>query len=456
MKFGVTAIICLALLACASTAQAAQRYAAPEGKGGEPCAQAAPCSLKDAIGGANSEDEVIVGSGEYTVPTPIFSGAKNVYVHGDLGGAMPKINASVVGSPINFAESARFAYLEILNTAGTTAYGFSCRPGGRIERVRVLALSATNALGVFQSEGCLVRDSVIRSQGTNAVGILNAGTTGAVAVDRNLTVLASGTESIGLSAVNSGTTAIDVKDSIFAGDLLDLKVAANAKAFVGNSNFDSSKVEPEGQMIDLGGNQNGAPLFVDAAKGDYREAVSSPTIDGGVDDQLGALDLGGNARVIGAAVDIGAFEFAPTPPPPPSPSPAAGQIQSLALAPSTFRPAQSGEAVISAAKTARAPIGTTVTYSLSATATTKFSVERKTSGRKVGRRCVKQTKSNKSKAKCALLKPVSGGFTHSGAAGLNSFKFTGRVGNRALAPGRYELVASAGGGVKRAPFAIVK
>jgi hypothetical protein len=208
-------------------------------------------------------------------------------------------------------------------------------------------------------------------------------------------------------------------------------------------------------IADLGGNQTAAPLFVDAAHGDYREAPGSPTIDAGIADQLGPLDIAGNTRILGAAPDIGAYEFVPPPAVPRPTSAAAGQLQSLSLAPSTFTPVNTGEAIFSATKKAKAPIGTTVTFSLSAAATTEFSVEHKTTGRRAGKKCVKRTRTNISHKKCAIVKPVSGSFTDSGATGLNRFKFSGRIGNRALAPGRYELVASAGG-VKRASFAIVK
>ncbi len=58
-----------------------------------------------------------------------------------------------------------------------------------------------------------------------------------------------------------------------------------------------------------------APRFVDAAIGDFRLHGSSPCIDKGVYRawMTGAMDLAGNPRIIGAAVDIGAFE-APLPP----------------------------------------------------------------------------------------------------------------------------------------------
>ena len=47
------------------------------------------------------------------------------------------------------------------------------------------------------------------------------------------------------------------------------------------------------------------------------------------------------------------------------------------------------------------------------------------------------------------------GFTDAGAAGQNSFKFTGRLGASALKPGRYRLAGSAGGEAKRVNFKII-
>lgn len=91
------------------------------------------------------------------------------------------------------------------------------------------------------------------------------------------------------------------------------------------SNFSGSQVYYDGAAqatqppdTDLG-NQSAAPIFTNAAGGDFTQGAGSPTIDkGAVDGRSGSLDLGGNARVQGAAADIGAFESAPVvvvPPP---------------------------------------------------------------------------------------------------------------------------------------------
>jgi len=101
-------------------------------------------------------------------------------------------------------------------------------------------------------------------------------------------------------------------------------------------------------------------------------------------------------------------------------------------------------------------VGTKVAYSLSAAATARFSVERKTVGRRAGKRCVKPTKANRRKKRCARFVRIKGGFSAGGEAGLNRFKLSGRLRGKALRPGRYRLVGKAGGATRRVSFRIVR
>jgi hypothetical protein len=289
------------------------------------------------------------------------------------------------------------------------------------------------------------------------------GLTGSVV---NSTALATGPSSDALtvsypSPGGSGTYTVEVANTIAQGTNADLHAygfgGEIGKFVISHSNFDNAAKLGTGIITDAGGNQSAAPLFTNAAAGDYAEAAGSPTIDAGIaTPAAGALDLAGNTRTLGGAIDIGAFEFlSPAPPPILTTTPAAGRIKSIAITPSKFVAANLGGAVISK-KGKKAPVGATVFFSLNASAIVTFKAKRKATGRKAGKKCVKQTKANRGKPKCALLKPVKGSFTVAGVAGPNAFKFSGRIGKRTLGPGKYMLSGSAGGATKQAAFRIAQ
>jgi hypothetical protein len=460
VRLAATALITLAALTATSVAEAAQRYASP-GAVGEVCSKEVPCSLKQAITKAKAGDEVIVNPGTYTessgLQTP--AGVENINIHGAAGGTMPVIVASAsLEYTLEFkGAGGRLSYLAVEDTAPTFPRSVLCEKGGLVERV-VVSATGEKAIGISQIEDCTVRDSLVLASGTQSQAFLATGSAPAASgVSRNVTAIAHGSGSKGITASFSyagvpGRYTLNARNLIVSGDAFDLATAGGAFGVghfqISNSNFETTKLEP-GSTVEGSANQTAAALFVDAAKGDYHEAAGSPTIDAGADDGLlGALDLGGGRRVLGTAPDIGAYEF-PSPPAAP-----AAQIQSLKLAPKTFRAAPKGSAIIGRKK--KAPVGTTVTYSLSAAGSVQFTVERKTVGRKGKGKCVKKTRANAAKKHCALFKPVKGSFSATGVAAQNRFTFSGRVGNRPLKPGAYRLTGSAGGVVKRASFRVVK
>jgi hypothetical protein len=457
-----TAVASLVLLVgVPGLAQAAQRYAAPGGSG-VACTKAQPCSLAEAIGGAKTNDEVIITAGSYSTGAAIVApfGVENLYVHGDFGGPMPTISTAAAFSPPIWIQGigGRIGYVDAIST-GLNPVGLFCPPEGRVDRVRTNA-TGDFSIGLVVSSGCIARDSVLQASGKTAVALLGIGQNGKTGFGRNLTAIAAGPES---TAVRSSYNEIFIKGSytlnlanvIASGETSDLDAGQGIEGpghiVVSNSNFDVA-VQKGSAKISGSANQTAPPLFVDAAGGDFRQAPGSPTIDAGSTDGIGALDLEGNARNLGAAPDIGAFEFVP----PPAPVAAAGTIQSLSLKPKAFRTLNGGGAIFS--KKA-APVGTTVTYFVSAPVTVEFTVERATTGRKVGRKCKKATPANRDKKRCPLFRALKPSFTHpgihNGVVAGNSFKFSGRIGGKALRPGRYRLAARTGDSVKRATFRIV-
>jgi pimeloyl-ACP methyl ester carboxylesterase len=118
-------------------------------------------------------------------------------------------------------------------------------------------------------------------------------------------------------------------------------------------------------------------------------------------------------------------------------------IAGLRLLPSTFRAARSGPAVAAASVRTAAR----VSYTLNAPASVRLTVQRAARGRKAGGRCLPRAAGDRGGPDCTLFAAVRGSFTRVRPAGADRFTFTGRIAGRALAPGRYRLVAtpSAGG-----------
>ena len=91
---------------------------------------------------------------------------------------------------------------------------------------------------------------------------------------------------------------------------------------------------------------------------------------------------------------------------------------------------------------ARAKKGTTFVYRLSEDARVVFKIEQRTTGRRVGTKCQKTTKRNKSRRKCTRYVRI-GSFAQAGKQGTNRKKFSGKIGRKVLRPSRYRATLTA-------------
>ena len=163
--------------------------------------------------------------------------------------------------------------------------------------------------------------------------------------------------------------------------------------------------------------------FVDAAAGDYHLLPGSPLIDAGDPATAQGLDLDGDPLVTDgngdgtARRDIGAFE---SPAVPFAGEPDGHGADTTAPLISNFRatPALFVIGRASTPRAARTHHGTRFRYTLSEQARVSLKIQRRLRGRPARYR------------KVATL-------TRSGRAGVNLTRFTGRIGKRALRPGRY-------------------
>ena len=312
-----TLAVALALPALAS---AATRYASPTGSGAADTSAAAnPCSLTDALASAqlHDGDEVVVGSGDYTLANGITVGAA-VNVHGAAGSPPPRITGTgyyVLG----FTNPAgRVSDLDLEYTGSLLALSME---GATAERLFVHATGASATAACWIGEAT-IRDSVCWNQGATGLVISKFGGTALAAHLRNVTAVSSGSTEFSFGIRLTGNAdaqfTVDGRNVIAAGnDEKAADVRANASTngtavvSLASSAFDKISTESGGAVSVPGDGDNLAidPSFVNAAGGDFHAAAGGPTINAGtVDALVGPLDLAGKTRVQGPAVDIGAYE----------------------------------------------------------------------------------------------------------------------------------------------------
>jgi len=284
-----------ALLAVsAGPAAAAQRFVAPGDPGGDCSSPSTPCSLTTGVTGATSGDEVILagGVGDYALTDGIPPGPA-ISIHGAAGQPRPRIIRSGGSAPatLTLADGSTANHLEIDDSTSGEALHL-----GAVLIDDVLVSSGGTGVAVIA--GAIVRDSVITGAGTG-VSI-----TGNSAQLRNLTISVGGAA---LSVTGSGAV---VRNTILRGSP-DLTASAVL-------DIDYSDWRTATGTAPAAGPHNTPAEPVFAGPGDFHELAGSPTIDAGIADGFtGSTDPDGNPRSLGAAPDIGAYEFVPPPPPPP-------------------------------------------------------------------------------------------------------------------------------------------
>lgn len=173
----------------------------------------------------------------------------------------------------------------------------------------------------------------------------------------------------------------------------------------------------------------GAYVALAEAPGSYFERLGA--LADGTSEALSKKILG--ELLLNATVELS--PPAPPPPPPPAPDKQAPAITEFTIAPTAFVAANAGPALISA-------VGAKVFYKLSEPAKISLTIERGKPGFKQGKRCVKAKPQGKAKP-CTRYSALKPALSHQGSSGLNSFKFMGRLGKKALKVGSYRLNATA-------------
>jgi hypothetical protein len=175
-----------------------------------------------------------------------------------------------------------------------------------------------------------------------------------------------------------------------------------------------------------------------------------------VADQLGGLAAGTlyHYRLVvvnGSGTSYGADATLTTLPKPAPPPPVAPRVTGLRQSHATWREGKH------LAKISRrtVPVGTVFSLTLNEAASVKLTFRQQLKGRKLGRRCLAQTRSNRRHHACKR-QSVKGSLTLAGHGGLEKIGFQGRLASRRLPPGRYvaTVIATNGAGQQSRPVLI--
>jgi len=322
IRLGAAVIAVLAFSAPA--AWAATRYAEPNGDGpAATCPQSDPCAIRAAISDPSVApgDDVVVAPGTYDItPGPPLSISSAITVHGQAGQARPLFTVQPGTSAVIRLSNpgAVLSGVDLFRSSGLFLLAINA---GTAERVTA---TSGGSYACWMAGGTL-RDSVCSATGGGvAVNVTNDSSPGTVLADiRNVTARAvgsAGSYGIQVTASSGAQVTASAKNVIADGAAADTFAttsgSSSANLSMEYSNFQVVTQSGSGTATPAGSgtNQTALPLLADPAGGDFHQLPGSPTIDAGTTDSLlGAFDLDGQARVDGAAPDIGADEVQTAP-----------------------------------------------------------------------------------------------------------------------------------------------
>jgi hypothetical protein len=333
----------LAWLVPAGTTLAAQRWVAPVKQGlGDCSSQANAGTIQEGFGtcggvAASKGDEIVVTPGNYSV-TATLTAPESGSVHGLAGSPRPTIDVPSSAAPFTSTLNASTAQVSDLALQNDVANSTALTAGPLVENVTA---TATGKEGSAISGGgnALVRDSLAETTGSGGIALNDQ--TGSMRA-QNVTAFSTGPGSYGIRATSFGFEIIGppcfgssgqvTAENVIAHGAADdvatvntgscLPIGPLVSISLDYSNFQTMSANPPATIHDSGHNQESSAqttptaIFVApyASPPDLHERTGAPTIDSGIANMLGPTDPDGNSRTLGAAPDIGAFEFVPPTP----------------------------------------------------------------------------------------------------------------------------------------------
>lgn len=314
--FLIVIVTSAALLALAGSASATERIAAPDGSGSL-CTSLNPCAVYDAVTASSAGDTVTMLNGTYDIGATMLYVADGVVLRGEgQPGDITLSSTATAPAPAVKIDGGGYAtdFSVIVNGSGPAIETW----GGTASRVN--AFTNSNIWGACRLNGGGFTDSVCVGKTRGVDGRFFSDTQ--YATLRNVTAIGREAEGIYVSCETGGSptcnASLDAKAVIAQGVGADITLRQTGDgvvhADISNSAYGSlapSEVSTTTGSVSVTDSNNitEAPIFTDAANGDYSEAPGSPTINtGAIDDNSSSTAYNGVPRVQGAAADIGAYE----------------------------------------------------------------------------------------------------------------------------------------------------
>ena len=322
------------LFATGGSAAADERFAEPNGNGASGaggCLQADPCSIQSAIEDASvaNGDVVTVLPGTYETQASSLFINDDITVRGLETSPMPVIPAGAgANDAVDVANNnveLRWLRIQINqpSTDGLQSLAFS---GLLAERIQVENSGNSGNACNLASTDATIRDSVCWGNGSSS-GLVASSSAGTQTVTaRNLTAFSVTGTAIEAAGSGTGNITINAKNVIARGGpnpFDDVAASTDATSFatvtLTNSNYVREDATGAGATItpsNTNNNQEAAPVFANAAGGDFHQQSTSPTRNAGTgtagSDSIGTLDIDAQPRTEEGVIDIGADEFIPT------------------------------------------------------------------------------------------------------------------------------------------------
>ncbi len=318
-RTGIVAVVAAFALTPAA-ALGAVRYASPAGTSNLTCGQAGPCDIVTAVSSAAPGDTVIIEPGTYSPAMTLDDNGFKLDIEGQAG-SLPVINSSE-GYAFELMGGSTLSNVEVTDNASPVDVVSSTGSGATISHV-IAETSGLNS-GACLTDGVMI-DSLCWSSGSGGYAAeANSLSTVAEPSFVNDTLIASGSSGNAVAAeANNGTLTLSLNNTIASGTAADILAQAGPSHTVSvtasNSNFGNAMDDGGGGTVNVptagsATNQTSAPVFDEAAAGNFHELSSSPTIGAGANlTDNGTTDLDGNPREIQGKTDIGAYEFVPAP-----------------------------------------------------------------------------------------------------------------------------------------------